>query len=307
MELKTLRQFLAVARTGSVSEAARNLSLTQPAVSMGVKRLEEELGVALFRREGSRLVITEAGAVALEHAERILGEVETLGRSLEVWRRRSAGLKLAFCDQGPMWFLMPRYRMLLAEPAGMEVTDRVFPADESAAALLRRREADIVVTDAPLDGAGIVSEPLVRDLHYLSLPPGHPLAGRTEIELPEAGDLTVLFFELGGAFSRSFKKYLTEEARNLTVLIENDYFVFQERLRRTNAATFTTSLVRHYRFDGPARAEILIPTPATEIEYWICRRTDAPEAAEAFVKFAHDLVRTSGLPAHRPRSENAGR
>ena len=72
MELEQLRQLDAIARRGTMSAAARALHLSQPALSRSLARLEAELDQPLFDRPGRRLVLNDAGRVALEHARQIL-------------------------------------------------------------------------------------------------------------------------------------------------------------------------------------------------------------------------------------------
>src|SRR5919106_3060997 len=72
MELQQLRALLFVADTGSVTEAARRLLLTQPAVTRQLRALEDELGGALFDRTTKPIVPTPLGQAAVEHARRML-------------------------------------------------------------------------------------------------------------------------------------------------------------------------------------------------------------------------------------------
>lgn len=71
MELKELRHFMRVARAGSVSRAAQDLRLAQPALSRQIRKLEQELGVALFARHGRGVRLSAAGSLLLERAETI--------------------------------------------------------------------------------------------------------------------------------------------------------------------------------------------------------------------------------------------
>ncbi|MCB1282496.1 MAG: LysR family transcriptional regulator, partial [Salinibacterium sp.] len=73
-----LRYFWAVAHEGSLTRAARRLHVSQSAVSVQIKKLENELGHALFERRGRELVINEAGRVALDHADAIFAHGDEL-------------------------------------------------------------------------------------------------------------------------------------------------------------------------------------------------------------------------------------
>src|SRR3954453_16344058 len=85
MTLQQLEYFLAAVDQGSFSAAADSLHLAQPSLSEQVRKLEAELGVALFTRVGRGIKLTEAGRALPPHAERVLGEVEAArGAVLEV-------------------------------------------------------------------------------------------------------------------------------------------------------------------------------------------------------------------------------
>ncbi|MBX3490339.1 LysR family transcriptional regulator [Parvibaculum sp.] len=77
LELKKLRYFVEIAETGSFSQAARRLSIAQPALSRHVRELEEQLG-ALFRRNGRGVELTEIGALALPRAQALLREADKI-------------------------------------------------------------------------------------------------------------------------------------------------------------------------------------------------------------------------------------
>lgn len=89
MELLQLQYFLAVARLEHVTEAARNLHVTQSSLSKTIQRLEEDLGVPLFDRVGRNLRLNEFGSRFLRRAERALFELEQGSRSLAIYLTRN--------------------------------------------------------------------------------------------------------------------------------------------------------------------------------------------------------------------------
>ena len=91
MNLQQLEYFLASAERGSFSAAAEALHLSQPSVSEQVRRLEAELGVALFARVGRGLTLTEAGRSLRPHAEAVLEEVQEARESVVAVRELRGG------------------------------------------------------------------------------------------------------------------------------------------------------------------------------------------------------------------------
>jgi len=76
MDLRQLRFFTEIARTGNFTRAAERLRIAQPAMSVAIKRLEEELDLVLFNRQDKRVTLTAEGEVFLEHACGILNSVK---------------------------------------------------------------------------------------------------------------------------------------------------------------------------------------------------------------------------------------
>src|SRR3954468_16354901 len=95
MTLQQLEYFLAAVEHGSFSAAADSLHMAQPSLSEQVRRLEDELGVALFHRLGRGIRLTEAGRALRPHAERVLAEVD-LARNSVVEVRELRGGTAAF-------------------------------------------------------------------------------------------------------------------------------------------------------------------------------------------------------------------
>ena len=91
MTLQQLTYFLAAAEHGSFSAAAEELHMAQPSLSEQVRRLEEELGVALFTRLGRGLALTEAGQTLVPHAQRALAAVEEAADSVRGVRQLTSG------------------------------------------------------------------------------------------------------------------------------------------------------------------------------------------------------------------------
>ncbi|MFC7749066.1 LysR family transcriptional regulator [Paenibacillus thermoaerophilus] len=83
--------FTAVAETGSITEAANRLMISQPAVSMQLKRLEQEMGVTLFSPSGRGILLTDAGKTFLEHAKRMMSMEDQLLRAMGEYREGRKG------------------------------------------------------------------------------------------------------------------------------------------------------------------------------------------------------------------------
>ena len=118
LQLAHLQTLAAVARHGSFSHAARELHLTQPAVSMQVRQLEQRLGLPLLERVGKRAFPTKAGELLLAHASRALRELETGLEVVQQLRGIVAGrIRLGTSASFSIYLLPPALRQFRSLPA----------------------------------------------------------------------------------------------------------------------------------------------------------------------------------------------
>jgi LysR family transcriptional activator of nhaA len=111
-----LQYFWAVAKDGNLTRTAKRLRVAQSALSSQIKQLEEQLGQALFAREGRRLALTEAGTIALAYAEEIFAAGGELVGTLEEGRRRHHLLRVGAVATLSRNFQRSLLRPLLAQP-----------------------------------------------------------------------------------------------------------------------------------------------------------------------------------------------
>ena len=107
MELTQLLQFKTIAECKTMTQAAKKLHISQPALSTGLKKLEEELGVQLFERKKNNIILNKAGEIALDYASSILNKAEELKNTFRQFAKENNIINLGFCDPGPMRFSAP--------------------------------------------------------------------------------------------------------------------------------------------------------------------------------------------------------
>ena len=135
MDITALEYFKIIAKNGSLTKAAQQLHITQPAMSAMLKKLEEELGVELFDRTPNRIHLNKPGEVALVHVNTILRNVEQLKADVLSAARQNQALSIAFCDPGVRWFSVPRFSVAHPE---IQVKDDLYEGDETVKLLSER-------------------------------------------------------------------------------------------------------------------------------------------------------------------------
>jgi DNA-binding transcriptional LysR family regulator len=192
MTLQQLRTFIAVVRHGSVSGAAVELFVTQPAVSAAVAALERELGVTLFAREGRGIRLTPAGEALAGFVHQALGLLEQ-GRdaALAAERPGRGRLRIAAVTTAGEYVVPP----MLKEFQGRYPEVEVFLEVGNRALVLERlltREADLGVGGRPPADGRIEGQPFLDNDLVVVAAPGHPLAARSSIDPRRIEDVWLL-------------------------------------------------------------------------------------------------------------------
>ncbi|MDW8370285.1 MAG: LysR family transcriptional regulator [Geminicoccaceae bacterium] len=179
-DFRQIRVLEAVARHGSITRAAQELHLTQPAVSMSVRHLEESLGLPLVERVGRRIVLTPVGQELADHARRIVQASADLDAAVEQIRGLDRGvLRLAVVSTAN-YFLAPILAAFRRLHPGIGVALHVANRD-SVLAALEAGESDLAVTGQPPEDAELVAQRFKDNPLVVIAPPGHPLLAQAPI------------------------------------------------------------------------------------------------------------------------------
>ncbi len=181
MNIRQVEIFRAVMEAGSVTEAARRLAVSQPAVSKHLRRLEDEVGFALFRRAGGRIEPLPEAHALFDQVERVYVGLDGLNRFSDDLRESRRGhLVVGTLPLLSNAWLPGMLRHFLDGRPDVSVS---LPVRSSAriAEWVAARQVDVGLAMVPGEFAGIVSEPLM-DLELRCVaPPGHPLAAKTVV------------------------------------------------------------------------------------------------------------------------------
>lgn len=188
--VRQLRAFVAVYHTGQVSAAAQQLALTQPAVTVLLRGLEDRLGVRLFDRSTRALRRTEAAAEAIAYAERVLADLEALGSSMaDLAGARRGRVRIAATATVAQTLLPPVLRRFLDAHPGVRVeVEEVAPSGFVEALLAERVDFGIGTLEGSVPG--LREDVFLRDtLAAVALagphfPPGRPITWKQLAALP---------------------------------------------------------------------------------------------------------------------------
>jgi LysR family transcriptional regulator, hydrogen peroxide-inducible genes activator len=198
--LTELRYIVAVARQRHFGKAAEACFVSQPTLSVAVKKLEEELGLALFERGPGEISVTPGGQKIVEQAQRVLEEAARIREIAAAGRDPLAGaLRLgAIYTIGP--YLLPKLIPILrrAAPAMQLHIQENFTHVLSG--MLRSGEVDVILIALPFQEPGIETRAVYDEPFLIAVPKGHPWESRKRVTSEELANESLLLLGEGHCF-----------------------------------------------------------------------------------------------------------
>jgi len=189
LDLASLQVFQTVVREQSFSRAAEKLYRTQPAVSISIRKLEEWVGQPLFVRGSGARMLTDAGVLLLEYADRMLNLREEIRKGMNDLRGLERGQLSVGVNESSIHALLPaldRYRRL--HPGIHIKVHRVFSRDVPREVL--NHHLDVGVISYLPEDRDLAAVEFHRDSLVLVVWPGHRLAKRKDVDIKELGQET---------------------------------------------------------------------------------------------------------------------
>lgn len=279
MELEQMRQLEAVARMGTVSAAADELHISQPALSRSIQRLEAELGCALFDRAGRRVVLNEAGRSALEWARQLLRDERLMREGVAAVARRARALHVASVAPAPVW----RLTGLLVERFPQETLTSELVSEETVLRGVADGTFDFGIVLGQLHRPGLMACELMRENLSVTLPPNHPLAARGKATFADlAGESFLIMSEIG-----FWRGVVDREIPRATYIEQRDRVVFDQLARSTPHCTFITD-APFQRDEAPGRAVVPLADASAHAVFYLVVRSGAAGVPASLFAWAQE-------------------
>ena len=293
MDTRQLAAFCAVVEKSSFSQAAEKLGVTQPAVSLQVRALEERLGQTLLDRSGRRVGPTEAGLRLYRSAQRMLALEEQLYDAVADESGELQGTLAIGASTGPGAHLVP---LLLCEfqrahpelHVALSIWDTQTVSEKVA-----QRELELGVVGALRRNRSLEFEPLVRDEIVLAVPPGHRAAGGT-VSVDELREETVIAMQEGAGVRQVVDEELRRAGLRVRELEPRLELGLQESVKSAVAAGFGVTFISRTAIEGElaagtlAMARVEALDPARQIYVVRAKGRPPTRAAAAFLEFARE-------------------
>jgi DNA-binding transcriptional LysR family regulator len=292
MDTRQLAAFVAVVERRSFSQAADQLGVTQPAVSLQIRSLEKRLGRQLLDRSGRRVEPTEAGQRLYRSAQRLLAMEEQLLTELgeEVEGELTGRLEIG-ASTGPGGTVLP---VVLGEfqrrypnvHVALTVSDT-----QSVVEQVARRELELGVVGAVRRHRGVTFEPFFRDEVVLAVPRGHRFAGKT-ISLEQLREEPLVLMQEGAGVRQVIDDELREKGLRLRDLDVRLELGLQESARTAALNGFGATFISRGAIEADlasgslAVAQVEGLEPAREIALVRAAGRAETRVAQTFVEFA---------------------
>lgn len=221
MEIRQLKAFLAIAEAKTFTAGARRVNVTQAAISMQIRQLEDEVGLQLFTRTPRRVILTEAGEMLLERARKILREHDTAVAEIaelagaEYGRLRIGSASAMFATAQLPSILQnlkgtfPHAEITVSSGTSQILVDKILHGD-----------VDIAFVSLPVDNSHVTTELLFSDEIVAIAHPNHPLADQKFISAAGLAGEPLILGEKGGNTRRLIDDFFSAANVHPNVVME---------------------------------------------------------------------------------------
>lgn len=291
MEIKHLQYFIEVTDTGSFTQAANRLYITQPAISRIIKSLEEELGCTLFIRSRKKLVLTEEGEVVYQHAKNIEEQYEMLLAELDQFQQLKKGhMRIGLPSITNAFFFskliasfhrkFPEVTFQLEEDGSKRIEEKVY-----------QEELDFGVVVLPTTQEGFASHAFIHEKLKLIVPIGHRFAQRKSITLNELENEAFIMFNKDFSLRESIVKACKDAGFKPKIILETSQLDFIEEMVASDIGiTFLPdSTCQELTREVTA---VAVASPTMEWRLALIWKQDAPLSyvMKEFIQFAEEKL-----------------
>lgn len=306
ISLRQFRIFEAVARLSSYTRAAEELHLTQPAVSMQVRQLEDQVGLPLFEKLGKQISLTEAGREIFHYSRSINRSLQEMEDVVESLKGVSRG-RLSVAVASTVNYFAPRllaafHKRYPGIGLRLDVTNR-----ERLVQQLQANTVDLVMMGQPPEAIDVESEAFMDNPLVVIAPPGHPLADQGRVRVKRIADEVFVMREPGSGTRQAMERFFAEHG---VAIRHGMQMTRNEAIKQAVRAGLGLSVVSEHTVELELETKRLVILdvegfPLERQWHLVYRRgRRLSPAAQAFRRFVLDEAKVLAAPLHLgPASE----
>jgi DNA-binding transcriptional LysR family regulator len=297
MNLNQLRVFYEAARSGSFTTAARNLFITQPAITAQMKAFEDQCDLKLFKKKGRRLHLTDEGKTVYDYARRIFEYEREVEDAIEEMRKLKRGILRLGTSKAYARYFMP---FLISSFRAAYPHIKVFLDEGSSLDIIRSLvdlKNEVAVIAKLGDYPSVTFLPFKRNRLVLILSPGHRLARKKSVTLEELVDDPMIMKEVGSGTRKLVNEMFGAKGLSPNVLMETSNTEFIKQLvQRGEGISFLVeeAVSVDIREKSLATVPVAGETPFLDVGIAYLEAQHLSHPARAFVEMLKKMADQSG-------------
>lgn len=276
IEIYLLEQLDAFARLGTLSAAAEELHVSQPALSRSMHKIESELGVPLFDRASSKISLNATGRLAAQLAADVLRDDRQLVQRVRAFDRQQRSIAFGSCAP---WPILATSRLMHLRFPNMTISSEVVASDEDLLRGLRDRVYQLVAIHELPEAHDIFCQYLCEENMTVSVKRDHPLAGRESVTFADLDGESLLAWGNVSFWNDVIRAHLPQS----NLLFQTDFDALDELISKTDFPTFSSDCMARGGYVQDDRVDIPIDEPDARASYYIaCLDADKERYASFF-------------------------
>jgi DNA-binding transcriptional LysR family regulator len=291
--IKQIQTFIEVAKEKSISKAAENLFVTQPAISMQIKQLEEVFGLALIEPIGRNIQLTKAGLEFLERAQAATAELKDLEAAMAGHLNLGKGhifLGIVSTTKYFVPMLLVEFRKLFP---GIQVSLKI-DNRENILAMLGRNEVDLVIMGRVPKEMDCIATPFATNPMAIVSGPTHPMSRRKQAKFSDLHDQEFVVREIGSGTRQAMERMFAFHQTKLNIAMEmpSNETIKQAVMAGMGLSFLSLRTVRHELASGHIVLLDIVGLP--HIGHWYITHRSQKKLAPAAMAFKEFVIEQAG-------------
>ena len=232
IEIYLLQQLVGLSEYSTLSEAAEHLHITQPTLTRSIRKLEELLGVELFRREKNRIYINDNGRLAVEYAKHILENEQEMVSAVQALDRSRHTISIASCAPAPNSIIKLQ---LEKQYPGMQIVAELRSEQELLDGL-KRGKFQLITLINEVTESGLCCQKIGTEHLRLSVLPAHPAAVMDSVSFSDINSGSFLVYRNLGVWENIGREYMP----NARFIYQDEMDEYLEVVGASSLPTFDT-------------------------------------------------------------------
>lgn len=261
MNLNQLKLFYFAAKYGNLSAAAEALYITQPAVTKGIQRLQEYYGIKFVNRFGKKLVLTDAGEVLYEIAEKIF-EMETQAEEsiLDFQQQKRGHIRIHSSESFGAYYLPSMINPFSKLNPQIRISVNILPTEQVVENSINLNN-DLGFISYPVEHNKVIVMEILEDKLVIIAPPDHPLTRKQALESRDLEGQSMIMHEKGSATRMIVDEFVRKNDISITIPLE---LSSNMGIKRAVEQGIGIAVISRKAADEEIRAEKLMAIPLSD-------------------------------------------